>query len=107
MYQVEALLRYGANVNIRATTSCDDRRDDDDDELPSPPWQAAATAASPILSCAAKNGVPGIVSALLRAGLNPNERDRDGWAPIHDGKSEVKICCIFLTRNQSPYNLKI
>lgn len=85
-YQVEALLRYGANVNIRASSSDDQR---DDDELPPPPRQAAtANAASPILSCAAKNGVPGIVSALLRAGLNPNERDKDGWAPIHDGMYE-------------------
>lgn len=88
--QVEALLRYGANVNIRAGTSYDDRDDDREELLSSPTWPPTPTAASPILSCAAKNGVPGIVSALLRAGLSPNERDRDGWAPIHDGTSECK-----------------
>ncbi|CAM9387152.1 unnamed protein product [Ectocarpus sp. 6 AP-2014] len=75
--KVEALLRYGASVHIRPTTAGD---------LSFLPHASPATvaAASPILSCAAKNGVPGIVSALLGAGLDPNERDRDGWAPIHD-----------------------
>lgn len=76
---METLLRYGANVNTSFGQ--------DNEELLSPHFPAAATtAASPILSCAAKNGVPGIVSALLRAGLDPNGRDRDGWAPLHDGK---------------------
>lgn len=80
--KVEALLRYGASVHIRPTTAGD---------LSFLPRAPATVAVSPILSCAAKNGVPGIVSALLRAGLDPNERDRDGWAPIHDGKSKRRV----------------
>lgn len=63
--QVEVLLRHGADTSIHA--SCD-----------------YPLATSPILSCAAKNGVPGIVSALLGAGLDPNEQDMMGWAPLHD-----------------------
>eukprot|EP00752_Nemacystus_decipiens_P016045 g14344.t2 len=76
--QVETLLRYGADVNITANTS------GHDDKLPAHIQQGGRTATSPILSCAAKNGIPGIVSALLRAGVDPNRRDRDGWAPLHD-----------------------
>ncbi|CAM9659045.1 unnamed protein product, partial [Hapterophycus canaliculatus] len=96
--QVETLLRYGANVNIRAGTSCNDREDDHEELLSSPQRPPVPTAASPILSCAAKNGVPGIVSALLRAGLSPNERDRDGWAPIHDAAkgNHVKVLRLLL-----------
>lgn len=63
--QVEVLLRHGADTSIPASG-----------EFPE--------GASPVLSCAAKNGVPGIVSALLSAGLAPNERDKRGWAPLHD-----------------------
>ncbi|CAM9156483.1 unnamed protein product [Ascophyllum nodosum] len=63
--QVKALLRHGADTRLRARRDFNGKK-------------------SPILSCAAKNGVPGIVLALLEAGLNPNERDQEGWAPLHD-----------------------
>lgn len=63
--QVKMLLEYGADTSIRA--SC-----------PRPLPEC------PILSHAAKNGVPGIVSALLAAGLNPNEMDTAGLFPVHD-----------------------
>lgn len=63
--QVEVLLRHGADTSIHASN-------------------AFPRAISPILSCAAKNGVPGIVSALLSAGLDPNERDKQGWTSLHD-----------------------
>eukprot|EP00903_Cladosiphon_okamuranus_P020143 g18494.t1 len=75
--QVETLLRYGADVNITANASSHDHE-------PTHLQREAGTVSSPILSSAAKNGIPGIVSALLRAGLDPNQRDRDGWAPLHD-----------------------
>lgn len=90
--KVETLLRYGADVNITASTSSHD------DELPTHLQQGAATATSPILSCAAKNGIPGIVSALLRAGLDPDQRDRDGWAPLHDGMQ----CCFGFRCHRTP-----
>ena len=77
---METLLRYGADVHITASTGSHGG------ELPTHLQRGASIASSPILSCAAKNGIPGIVSALLRAGLDPNRRDRDGWAPLHDGK---------------------
>ena len=73
------MLRYGADVNITANTSSLE------DKLPAHLQEKGGITASPILSCAAKNGIPGIVSALLRAGVDPNQRDRDGWAPLHDG----------------------
>lgn len=87
---METLLRYGADVNITANTGRQD------DKLPTHLQQGAGTATSPILSCAAKNGIPGIVSALLRAGLDPNQRDRDGWAPLHDGRYARKIVVGFI-----------
>ncbi|CAM9748683.1 unnamed protein product [Scytosiphon promiscuus] len=96
--QVEALLRYGANVNIRADAGHNDRDDARQELLSSPTWPPTPTATSPILSCAAKNGVPGIVAALLRAGLSPNERDRYGLAPIHDAAkgNHVKVLRLLL-----------
>lgn len=63
--QVKALLRHGADPRVQANHNYPGDK-------------------SPLLSCAAKNGVPGIVSALLGAGLDPNERDHEGWPPLHD-----------------------
>ena len=73
--QVQALLRHGADTGVRASR-----------EWVSSSSSSASSSSSscPILSCAAKNGVPGIVAALLDAGLDPNGRDREGWAPLHD-----------------------
>ncbi|CAN0033071.1 unnamed protein product [Laminaria digitata] len=41
-----------------------------------------------LLFCAAKNGVPGIVAALLDAGLNPKQRDEDGVTAAHYAAQE-------------------
>lgn len=75
--QVQALLRHGADTGVRASREWASSSSSSS----SPP---ASSSSCPILSCAAKNGVPGIVAALLDAGLDPNGRDREGWAPLHD-----------------------
>lgn len=41
-----------------------------------------------VLFCAAKNGVPGIVAALLDAGLNPQQRDQEGVTAAHYAAQE-------------------
>lgn len=56
-------------------------------------WVGPPSSPSSLLPHAAKNGVPGIVAALLRTGLDPIEQDEHRKAPLHyaaeEGNPEV------------------
>lgn len=52
------------------------------------PAEESTTPRISLLFCAAKNGVPGIVGALLGAGLNPRQRDQDGVTAVHYAAQE-------------------
>ena len=60
------------------------------EDLPGTTSSAAepTTPRTSLLFYAAKNGVPGIVGALLGAGLNPRQRDRDGVTAAHYAAQE-------------------
>lgn len=51
-------------------------------------WAGPLSSPKSLLPHAAKNGVPGIVAALLRTGLDPTEQDEHGKTPLHYAAEE-------------------
>lgn len=62
--------------------------DDDPPFATKPVAEGPSTTQTSVLFCAAKNGVPGIVAALLDAGINPKERDEEGVTAAHYAAQE-------------------
>lgn len=55
---------------------------------PKPMWVGPPSSPKSLLPRAARNGVPGIVAALLRTGLDPTELDEHRLAPLHYAAEE-------------------
>ena len=62
---------------------------------PKSTWLGLPSSPGSLLPMAAKNGVSGIVSALLRTGLDPSEQDEHRTSPLHyaaeEGHSQIVL----------------
>ena len=71
------------------SSSCGTSRSTDDPSFTlKPVAEEPPVPQTSVLFCAAKNGVPGIVAALLDSGLNPNQRDQEGVTAAHYAAQE-------------------